>query len=309
MEYPKVLALGSYGTERALLGPVFLQEKVDGSQFRFWTDLANEIHFGSHRREIHRGENIGMFKEAIEYVDSIAGPIKDFGPSTFYFCEYLRKPKMNCIKYAKTPTNYLVIFDAYKEYHWANRAMLCELADRFNIDVIPELKFGNSSVDEIKELFKADSYLGGDKIEGVVIKNYTEDIMVGGQLRPLFAKCVRPEFKEQNSGEHVKERATLEDFLGGFRSDARWEKAIQCFLEEGKLTNSPKDIGPLIMQIHKDISEEEKDNIGHYLYRHFIQQVLRRATAGFADWYKDRLVARLDHLNKIFAEDTNASTN
>jgi len=294
VEYPKVLTLGSRGTERALFGAVQVQEKVDGSQFRFWADPNNEVHYGSHHREIHLGENYGMFTEAILYLESIKNAIQSLGPSSFFFCEYLQKPKHNCLKYSRTPLNHLVLFDAHRHGNWVTREELGDLSVILNIDLIPEYRCGDISLNELRELLDLESYLGGTPIEGVVVKNYIENIMVGGHLLPVFSKYVRPEFKEQNDHHHKTGKVTLDDYLASFRSEARWAKAIQALTEEGKLTQSPKDIGPLIQQIHKDIATEEALNISHFLYRHFINNVLRQSTAGFPDWYKEQLLKCLE---------------
>lgn len=295
MEYPKVLTLGSYQTERALIGPVAIQEKVDGSQFRFWVSPDGEIQYGSHHRQIHVGENYGMFKEAVEYLESIKDKITKFACPAYFFCEYLAKPKQNCIKYARVPKNHLILFDAYINNKWMPYFDgLEDLAYHFDIERIPQFDFGETTVDKLREYFDRESFLGGEKIEGVVVKNYKEDIMIGGQLRPTFVKMVRPEFKEQHSKEHKGHKKTLEEWMGEFKTEARWQKAVQALQEEGKIEVSPRDIGPLFVQIHKDISEEEKDNISHYLYRHFIGEIMRRSTAGLADWYKEQLLKRLE---------------
>jgi len=294
MEYPKVLTLGSYQTERALFGPVAVQEKVDGSQFRFWVNINGEIQYGSHHRQIHVGENYGMFKEAVEYLESIKEKIKLYSPYTYFFCEYLQKPKQNCLKYDHIPMNNLILFDAFLNNQWCSYHDLNNIAYNLSIELIPQFYFGETTVDKLRKYFDRESFLGGEKIEGVVVKNYKEDIMIGGKLRPTFVKMVRPEFKEQHSKEHKGHKKTLEEWMGEFKTEARWQKAVQALQEEGKIEVSPRDIGPLFVQIHKDISEEEKDNISHYLYRHFIGEIMRRSTAGLADWYKEQLLKRLE---------------
>ena len=294
MEYPKVLTLGSYQTERALIGPVAIQEKIDGSQFRFWITPTGDVEYGSHHRQIHIGENYGMFKEAIEHLESIKDKVIKFQFPAYFFCEYLAKPKQNCLKYNRVPRNNLILFDAYINNKWIPYFDgLEDLAYHFDIERIPQFDFGETTVDGLREYFTRESILGGEKIEGVVVKNYNEDIMVGGNLRPLFVKLVRSEFKERNSGEHAGHKQTLEEWMGGFKTEARWQKAIQTLQEEGKIEISPRDIGPLFVQVHKDISEEEKGNISHYLYRHFIGEILRRSTAGLAEWYKEKLVKEM----------------
>ena len=294
MEYPKVLQLGSYQTERALIGNVVVQEKIDGSQFRFWININGEVEYGSHHRQIHVGENYGMFKEAIEYLESIKEKIVFFFPQmTYFFCEYLQKPKQNCLKYTNVPTNNLILFDMFFDGKWFSYQSLQNNAMTLNIDVIPQFHTGEATIDLLRGFFDRESFLGGEKIEGVVVKNYHEDIMIGGQLRPLFVKLVRSEFRERNSGEHAGHKQTLEEWMGGFKTEARWQKAVQAMKEAGKLETSPRDIGPLFVHVHKDISEEEKENISHHLYRHFIGEILRRSTAGLADWYKELLVKNI----------------
>lgn len=297
MEYPKVLTLGSYQTDTVLDGPVLVQEKVDGSNFRLWINPKGEVEYGSHHRQIHIGENYGMFREAVEYFESIKDKIQFFfKPGTFLFMEYLAKPKHNCLKYEKIPTNFCVLFDMYTEGKWQPFSVLQNASSILGIDTIPLLYDGEVNIDGLKELLSTDSFLGGQKVEGVVVKNYARDIMVGGHLRPLFCKLVRPEFKEaMKFGPNAKHKETLDEYMKGFCNEARWNKAIQALKEIGTYTHSPKDIGPLIVAIHADIAKEEKENIQHFLYRYYINEIMRRSTAGFADWYKDRLLEETFH--------------
>ena len=66
-------------------------------------------------------------------------------------------------------------------------------------------------------------------------------------------------------------------------------KAIQYLAEQGELQNDVKDIGPLMKRINQDILEEETEVIKDALYKIFHKDVLRTATSGFPQWYKDRL--------------------
>jgi len=292
--YPKVLTLGSYQTDRALVGTVYIQEKVDGSQFRFGVDEKGGVWIGSHHCTFAPGEAAGMFKLAVDYINSIQDTVKQFKPLTTFFCEFLGKPKQNVIAYTRVPQNNLVLFDAYgPSSGWYNRVELEATAACLGIDVVPTFKIGETSLDELRTFLTTYSFLGGDTVEGVVIKNYVENILENGTLRPLFVKYVRPSFKEKMDRKAGEKKETLEEYLGSFCADARWLKAIQSLVEQGKITVSPKDIGPLIVQIKKDIIEEEEVNIKHRLYRHFINEILRRATAGFPDWYKEKLVTDL----------------
>lgn len=50
----------------------------------------------------------------------------------------------------------------------------------------------------------------------------------------------------------------LELLYDSYRTEARWQKAVQHLRDEGKLLGEPKDIGPLMAEIWRDLVEEEK---------------------------------------------------
>ena len=87
---------------------------------------------------------------------------------------------------------------------------------------------------------------------------------------------------------------TIQDFMNSFCTEARWQKAVNHMKEDGRLTNSPKDIGTLFKEVHLDIIEEETDNIKEFLYNHFIKDIKRRATRGLPEWYKEQLLKNLE---------------
>jgi phage/plasmid-associated DNA primase len=43
-------------------------------------------------------------------------------------------------------------------------------------------------------------------------------------------------------------------------------------------------------EIRRDIKEEHIDEIKAFLYQNFKQEIMRKAVAGFPEWYKKRLV-------------------
>jgi hypothetical protein len=296
--YPKALTLGSAMTSKIFDGSVIVQEKVDGSQFRFGKNEDGEILFGSHRQNWPDvGCVDGMFKPAVQYLSGLTDVLAAVPNDTYFFAEYLSKPKHNTLSYQRTPTNNLVLFDCLINGSWADRDSLKNVALSFGIDLIPELGLGTDfSVDDLRPLHDRESYLGGEKVEGVVIKNYGKSILLGGQVMPLFVKFVRSGFKEQND---VNFRATnpkdnLADYILSFRAEPRWIKAVQHLREDGTLTDSPKDIGPLIREIKHDIRTEESASIKDALYKFFIDEIVRRSTGGFPEWYKEQLIKSIE---------------
>jgi len=290
MKYPKVLTLGSFRTEHALDGEVIIQEKIDGSQFRWGTEDGKHLKICSKNREI-QPEQAGMFKEGVEHLLS---KWKSKSETFWCFGEFLQKPKHNTLKYDRIPKNHIVLFDVFSG-DYMDRNTVEEYANIFDVDIIPEFHAGQITKDDLLKFHNQESYLGGEKVEGIVIKNYNQIIEINGQVRPLFTKFVREEFRERHTKnpDHKPLRATIEEWMQGFKTEARWEKAVQVLKEEGRLTGEPRDIGGLIKQVIKDIDEEEGDNIKEHLHKHYIRHIHAIATSRLAEWYKDKLLENI----------------
>lgn len=315
--YTKILTLGSRFTENALIGEVIIQEKVDGSQFKFGINEDKELIFASkgvnlHPIEAEKGiQNVpSIFNPAVKYLLSIKEKLLTLEKDTYFYAETLRKPKHNVLKYERVPRNNIVLFDVVIGSSFANRKKLQEIADYLEIDLIPELWRGDLieylknkndkgysiSVDFLKRLIETTySFLGSELIEGVVIKNYKQTILLGGQIFPLFTKYVRESFKERHDTEwKIKNpKDSLQDFIKGFKNENRWKKAILHLKEKELLSDSPKDIGLLINEIKEDILLEETENIKQYLFNKFKEDILRNSIMGFPEWYKEQLLNNL----------------
>lgn len=302
--YGKIFAIGSSGTENALVGDVVIQEKVDGSMFGFGLNEDGNITMRSKGKTFaipDVDEAIPlvvekMFKKAGESVFRFRELLKKCSKDTYFYAEFLQSPKHNTLKYDHPPKNNLVLFDGMMNGRWMSRQELEASAASFEIDIIPELYHGIATVDTIKSLLTTPSYLGEVILEGVVIKNYEQTILIGGHIFPLFTKYVREEFKELHTVDWKirQPKDTLKDYVDAFASDARWQKAIIHSREKGELTNSLKDIGPLMKVVEKDIVEEEEQNIKNVLYKMFIKDILRAGTRGFPEWYKGKLLENLN---------------
>lgn len=314
--YGKILSLGSAFTENALIGEVSIQEKVDGSQFAFGVNEYGALVMRSKGAVLLEDSYAEMFKQGVEYISSLYNSPKRVFQSkipndSYFYCEYLQKPKHNTLKYGQTPTNHLILFDAVIKGKYATRKELEDFAHLFQIDLIPVLWQGDlgtylreknekgysSPGDFLKAMTETTtSYLGNEIIEGVVIKNYTQTILLGGQVFPLFTKFVREAFKERHDADwKVRQpKDTLRTWMEGFRSEARWQKAIVHAREQGLLTQSPKDIGLLLKMIQEDILEEETENIKNFLYKCFKDDILRKSIFRFPEFYKESLLKNLN---------------
>ena len=291
--FPKILHIGDKQIESLFDGPVEITEKVDGSQFGFGK-VNGQIFCRSKGQELDLDNPNSMFVAGVEYVLGIADKIPD--NHTFYG-EYLERPKHNTLAYDRIPTNHIALFGVYnyesKEFY--DYEVISEWAEKLGVDAIPVLKRGASTPEEVLELVKERvSYLGGQNIEGVVVKAYKPwmflgqiplSVMSGKYVTEAFKEVHHKNWKAENTG-----KGKLEVAKSQYSSPARWNKAIQHLRDAGSLEGSPKDIGPLIKEIHKDITEEEKENIKNELWAIYGKEFVAAATQGFPQWYKEKLV-------------------
>jgi hypothetical protein len=291
----KIWQLGHREAKRVFNGRIEITEKVDGSQFGFGKLQSGELVARSKGKQLFFDAPEKLFKEGLESVVRMESSIK---PGESFYAEYLKKPKHNVLAYDRIPENHLALFGAFRgDDPVTDYRDLRIYSEILGIDVVPFFyrgpgdKFRMDTIEELNLLLKATSFLGGKKVEGVVIKNYNETVLVGGQYFPILcAKFVSEAYKERHSSQKPKGKGQWETFVESFRTEARWLKAIQHLRDEGFLKNDLPDIGPLIREIQEDIDAEHREEIMEFLYRIHSKEIFRKAVAGFPEWYKMRLV-------------------
>jgi len=293
--YPKIYTLGSVDTGDIFTGDVHVQEKLDGSQFSFGWNEDGKLVMRSHHQALSFDNPTGMFDKAIQHCQMIVESIVSYSPDTYFYCEYMRTPKQNTLAYGRIPQNHLMLFDATDTQGWFSREQLATAAGMLGIELVPELYRGSADLALLKELLKTESFLGGPTIEGVVVKNYGVMHDHYGQVSPLMCKYVNEKFQETNKKDFHERttKGTIEQYVMSFKSEARWQKAIQHLREQGQLLGAPQDIGPLIKEIERDVREEEEANIKDVLYKLTIGDIVRVARVGFAEFYKAMLADRV----------------
>jgi len=303
-KFPKIWHVGVEQVANILDGPVEITEKIDGSQFSFgWFRLSPGVFQYGMRSKNATIEQLApndMFRKAHDFAIEQA----EFVPQGHViYGEYLRKEKHNVLKYDRVPHSNFAIFGVYNymENTWLNHADCQNMAYELGCEVVPLLHEGpldELSMGYLNTLLDRDSILGGCKIEGIVVKNLNKACEWRGLIYDITcAKYVSEAFKEVHASDWVKEntnKGKLTELVEKYRSEARWNKAIQARREAGELQGQPQDIGPLVKAIHADIFEEEKENIMKGLFSIFKSDFTRKSTAGFPEWYKQQLVEGLD---------------
>lgn len=288
--YGKVYALGHRAIANIFKGPVIIQEKVDGSQITFGR-INGELFIRSKGKQLVLDAPEKLFAKGVKAIEAL-----DLRDGWVYRAEYLKNPKHNTLAYNKIPAHHVILFDAHpdKEGHgYLNPTELEGEANRLGLQSVPVLKRGIiKSVEELEGLLDNESVLGGQKIEGFVVKNYNQFNSVDGRF--CVGKYVSEAFKEKHQGEWKKTNPSSSDvvdhLITQLKTEARWNKAVQHLRELGELDESPKDIGNLIKRVSTDVLEEEIDTIRDVLFKHFWPKIKRGITGGLPEWYKEQVL-------------------
>lgn len=309
--YGKPKGYGKKVTELARLheDDVVIQEKIDGSQISWYVDANGVLHVQSKGKAISNESCADGFRKSFDHLTRLhnSGLI----PSGIIFRgEALKAKKHNIATYEREPKGNIVIYDyahfnlveddkveggyrAQFTYPEANKLQeeLEAYAEKFQIDFAPVYAILPRLTVFTEEMFNKhyenESVLGGP-IEGVVLKNYNQ---VCNEGKTLMGKWVADKFKEvagKKSGtpKGAPSVSPIFDLAVNYRTEARWRKAIQHLGDEGKLSNSVKDIGPLVEEIKRDIEDEELDRIKDALYALHRKDFHRVWLDGFPQFYK-----------------------
>ena len=298
--YPKVYAIGHPALEGLLDGDIVVQEKVDGSQFSFMV-IDGQLYMRSKGAVIFPGNVQGLFAPTANNVIALfeAGIIPE---GLIFRGEALCKPKHNALAYDKVPMSHLALFDIeVAKVGYLNRIEtggflkpneVAQYGARLGFSVVPFFQGGTlDSAESVLRFMERDSFLGGQKVEGIVIKNHAR---FGRDGKFLAGKYVSEDFKEVHKKSWGESNPNGSDIIEriaeSLRTDARWLKAVQHRRESGELQSAPQDIGPLLASIKKDVTDEEREDIQRQVLDWALPKILRAATAGFPEWYKRQLL-------------------
>lgn len=296
----------------------YIEEKVDGSQFSMGLFRADDGDLGpdyylrirSKGAEMNTDAPEKMFNKAAETARRLASAEAlsagvGLHPGWTYRCEYLQKPKHNTLAYDRVPTHNLILFDVSTgDNEWLSPDDKRAEANRLGLECVPVLWAWNASpaagastsLEQLRSILdNTDSVLGGQKIEGVVIKQFgTDGYLYGMDHKTLIGKFVSEKFREAHGIAWKESNPSNNDILmmlgAKYQHVGRWMKAVQHMRDAGSLEGSPRDIGKLLIEIEKDLGKEEKEEIKTLLWKWAWPHVRRMATRGVAEWYKNELL-------------------
>ena len=296
--FPKIFNLGDRHLAQLFEDEVFVEVKLDGSQFIF-SNVNGNLHMRSKGRVIYAESVDGMFQKGVEHIKFLH-ETHQISEGIEFYCEYMQKPKHNTLAYERIPQNHFMLFgakDLKTDLMIYDREHLECLANTMSIDLVHVLYHGKiETVDQLEKYIGKQSVYGGCIEEGIVIKNYSKEVMIGSEILPLVCgKYVRQEFREKNGARQVRDyskKGGIEFIKSKYKTEARWLKSVQSLRENGNLTESVKDIGPIMKNVNLDIIEEEKENIKDDLWNLYGKDIVRAATYGLPDWWKEQLLKK-----------------
>ena len=293
--YPKIYALGHREVKDIFSSEVIIQEKIDGSQISFGI-FDGELKIKSKSKELVLDAPDKMFIKAVNIINDIKDRLHD---GWTYRGEYLVKPKHNALAYDRIPNNHIILFDINSGHEsYMLDFDVKDHAEKLGFECVPTLMRG-SILDptNLPNLIESTSCLGGQKMEGIVVKNYS---MFGTDKKVLMAKFVSENFKEihkqnwkiSNPGKND----VIQLLIASLKTEARWHKAVIHLKEKGNLDQSLKDIGNLMKEVDADIKAECLDYISEKLVAWALPNILRGVKGGLPEWYKRLL------LNEAYGE-------
>lgn len=292
--YSSIYNMGHKAIADLLKEPVYVEEKVDGSQFSFGVDEEGILHVRSKGCEMVVDAPEKMFSFAVEAVKRLKLLLH---PGWTYRGEYLRSPKHNTLIYARVPRDHIILFDVeIGECKFLSYAEKYEEALRIGLEIVPLLYQGVvENVEHFRTFLDLDSALGGQKVEGVVVKPVGYNLF-GKDKKVLMGKFVSEAFKEVHSKTWKAENPTAGDIVGilgaTYTTPARWQKALQHLMERGVITNAPQDIASLMKEVPADIKHECEEEIKEKLFAFAWPHIARMTTRGLPEWYKELLLKK-----------------
>lgn len=271
-------------------GIMFLQEKIDGSQFRFRV-IDGELRCWSRGRQLNVTEHNHdkLFASAVESAKRLAALL----PEGHVFCaEAMASRRHNIVQYDRAPSTGMVLFDVWTpQLGYADHMGVSAWGDALGLEVAPYIRtFGPGQFINIPALVEetrsAVSMLGGP-VEGFVLKALDAVDRFGGLVR---WKIINPSFSETKVVKKAtSQHAELFEIGKSVATAMRWQKAVNRLREKGLLRMNNSDIGQVIKEIQADIEKEELDVIKARLWVGARKDIFRGALDGFPGWYQAQL--------------------
>jgi len=258
-KYAKIYILGhdeNVDIFRDKTDEIQMQEKMDGGNFRFIIKNGNLV-FGSRTQQLtsDEGDETNMNKQFKSAVASVRLCLKDkdlrLYEGNIFYLECMIKHTMD-YDWEKMPA--VLGFDVY---NLANKAFIANANEIFKdlgIPFVPIIGTWKADMKVNDDLVPVSAYAPRSnleqKAEGIVFKNFSKQI---------YAKYVRPQFREENAktfgGTPKYQESGAGKICATYCTNSRIDKAIFYFHDQGEKIDMPL-MRMIVGYVYKDIWEE-----------------------------------------------------
>ena len=300
--YPKIHALGYKGTEKLSQLPVYISEKLDGSNVSIHClvksvngDILQQekyLKFASRTRwmDMESKQFAFFLLWAKEHEQQLLDGLEPGEVLWGEFCnnhnvlKYDRKSPFVMFDFSYTSPEGERIFEPPSLWQRYSERRAWDLVNFHSVNPMCCENL-SMAVDVLSEWNKRGSMLGGT-IEGIVIKNYLEK---DGYGHPLFVKIVNEHFKEDFKKTYAVGDSLEEALCQVVFSEARFRKGVQRLKENENFTNSVKDIPHILSLIQKDIEEESMETVKEFLVKKYWTSAKKLLNYKIVQRYKQEL--------------------
>lgn len=233
-KYPKIKCFGDRDTDKLLEDHndvIYIEEKIDGANFRFMPTEDNRIIFGSHNQSIGDNTNEigGTWKRCTDF---ILDRIKD--KDVLKYAGYIFYGECcipHSIQYYWDTMSIFIGYDVMKDDVFVSFEEKCKIFTELDLPIVKSYQATTAEYINNNPPCEDDipnSAYGTVKAEGLVFKNYRTQ---------TFIKYVSQKFKEVNKakfGESKKFCANDNDkFIATYCTNARIDKHIFKLVDSG----------------------------------------------------------------------------
>ncbi|AVK77275.1 hypothetical protein pmac_cds_587 [Pandoravirus macleodensis] len=281
----------------------FIEEKIDGSQLSFQRQ-GDAVEFRNRSKVIPvEALDNWCYANAARAIARLADRLN---AAYTYHGEAVCKRRHNVVAYAATPLKFWICYGVYDGERHLDRAEMEAECARLGLECVAVLYANENPADrdptpkvlEIVAQIEAgevESCLGGNVIEGVVVKHSAAWHARSKAYKQVQFKHVTSAFKER----HGERRPPLAGYdaeslmaylvrLGsGFALPAVYQKAVQHIREDptGKTAIS---VASVKREVERDIRKENGQDIAEAIVEAFMPIVMHHATAGVPHWMSEQ---------------------
>lgn len=238
-KYPKIKRLGDKDTSKLFENQddiIYMEEKVDGANFRFMPTEDGRIIFGSHNQSIGDStKDLNSFQQKSNWsscVNYILNTIKDKDITKYSgYIFYGECCIPHSIKYDWDTIPPFIAYDIMKDDIFLSYDEKCEIFNEFGFQIIKLVDKKSVNEIQLKEFTDSDvpqSTYGSVQAEGVVFKNYRTQV---------FLKFVCTKFKEVNKNKFGESKKYCENdndkLIATYCTNARIDKHIFKLVDDG----------------------------------------------------------------------------